>query len=154
MNFTEENLPNPGSALQVDSLSGPATVTAEKPDSKIVLLAEDEPMIRDLITLFLNNLGYVVHSAENGQDLLEVAEKHARDGFALMITDLVMPKMGGLELASEIRQRYAESRILFVSGYTDDIVILEGRLNARTAFLRKPFNFSALKAKIEGLLEA
>jgi DNA-binding response OmpR family regulator len=154
MNFTEEKLTNLGSALQVDSHSGPATVTAEKPDSKIVLLAEDEPMIRDLITLFLNNLGYVVHSAENGQDLLEVAEKHARDGFALMITDLVMPKMGGLELASEIRQRYAESRILFVSGYTDDIVILEGRLNARTAFLRKPFNFSALKAKIEGLLEA
>ena len=130
MNLTEEKLTNLGSALQADNLSAPATATAEIPDSKIVLLAEDEPMIRDLITLFLNNLGYVVHSAE------------------------VMPKMGGLELASEIRQRYAESRILFVSGYTDDIVILEGRLNARTAFLRKPFNFSALKAKIEGLLDA
>jgi DNA-binding response OmpR family regulator len=154
MNLTEEKLTNLGSALQADSLSASTTATEELPDSKIVLLAEDEPMIRDLITLFLNNLGYVVHSAENGQDLLEVAEKHARDGFALMITDLVMPKMGGLELASEIRQRYSESRILFVSGYTDDIVILEGRLNARTAFLRKPFNFSALKAKIEGLLDA
>ena len=154
MNLTEEKLTNLGSALQADSLSASTTATEELPDSKIVLLAEDEPMIRDLITLFLNNLGYVVHSAENGQDLLEVAEKHARDGFALMITDLVMPKMGGLELASEIRQRYSESRILFVSGYTDDIVILEGRLNARTAFLRKPFNFSALKSKIEGLLDA
>ena len=154
MNLTEEKLTNLGSALQADNLSAPATATAEIPDSKIVLRAGDEPMRRDLITLFLNNRGYVVHSAENGQGLLEVAEKHARDGFALMITDLVMPKMGGLELASEIRQRYAESRILFVSGYTDDIVILEGRLNARTAFLRKPFNFSALKAKIEGLLDA
>jgi two-component system cell cycle sensor histidine kinase/response regulator CckA len=154
MNLTEVKQPDLSNLLQADSLSASATATAEMPDSKIVLLAEDEPMIRDLITLFLNNLGYVVHSAENGQDLLEVAEKHAPDGFALMITDLVMPKMGGLELASEIRQRYAESRILFVSGYTDDIVILEGRLNARTAFLRKPFNFSALRTKIEGLLDA
>ena len=50
-------------------------------------------------------------------------------------------------------QRFAESRILFVSFYTDDIVILEDRLNAHTAFLRKPFNFSDLKAKIEGLLD-
>jgi len=152
MNFIEEKQPGFDSELQVDSFS--ATATVETPGKKIVLLSEDEPMIRDLITLFLNNLGYIVHSAENGQDMLEVAERQAPDGFALLITDLVMPKMGGLELASEIRQRYADSRILFVSGYTDDIVILEGRLNARTAFLRKPFNFSALKAKIEGLLDA
>ena len=130
------------------------TVTVGRDTSKLVLLAEDEPMIRDLITLFLNNLGYVVQSAENGRELLKVAEAEAPEGFALLITDLVMPKMGGLELASEIRNRYADSRILFVSGYTDDIVILEGRLNAHTAFLRKPFNFAALKNKIEGLLES
>jgi len=142
------------SIFSADTISAPATATLERPSPKTVLLAEDEPMIRDLITLFLNNLGYVVHSAENGQDLLKVAEETTPDGFALLITDLVMPKMGGLELASEIRQRYAKSRILFVSGYTDDIVILEGRLNARTAFLRKPFNFAALKSKIEGLLES
>lgn len=131
-----------------------ATATADSDPSRIVLLAEDEPMIRDLITLFLNNLGYTVHSAENGKALLKVAETEAPAGFALLITDLVMPKMGGLELASEIRYRYTDSRILFVSGYTDDIVILEGRLNAHTAFLRKPFNFAALKSKIEGLLES
>lgn len=141
---------------KVNSSSAPdgATATADPDSSRIVLLAEDEPMIRDLITLFLNNLGYVVHSAENGRELLKVAEAEAPTGFALLITDLVMPKMGGLELASEIRHRHADSRILFVSGYTDDIVILEGRLNAHTAFLRKPFNFAALKNKIEGLLES
>lgn len=149
MNFSNDSSTSAGISLA----PAPAAATIEHPVSKTVLLAEDEPMIRDLITLFLNNLGFVVHSAENGQDLLKVAEETTPDGFALLITDLVMPKMGGLELASEIRHRYAESRILFVSGYTDDIVILEGRLNSRTAFLRKPFNFAALKAKIEGLLE-
>jgi len=150
MNFTNDSIFSAGTI----TAPAPTTATLERPSSKTVLLAEDEPMIRDLITLFLNNLGYVVHSAENGQDLLKVAEETTPDGFALLITDLVMPKMGGLELASEVRQRYAESRILFVSGYTEDIVILEGRLNARTAFLRKPFNFAALKSKIEGLLES
>ncbi|MEZ5276462.1 MAG: response regulator [Opitutaceae bacterium] len=147
MNLTED-FPTP------TTVSDGSTATTGRDNSKLVLLAEDEPMIRDLITLFLNNLGYVVQSAENGRELLKVAEREAPDGFALLITDLVMPKMGGLELASEIRNRYADSRILFVSGYTDDIVILEGRLNAHTAFLRKPFNFAALKNKIEGLLES
>ena len=77
MNFSDDSLTNAGTTLA----PAPAVATTENPVSKTVLLAEDEPMIRDLITLFLNNLGYVVHSAENGQDLLKVAEETTPDGF-------------------------------------------------------------------------
>ncbi|TVR49576.1 MAG: response regulator [Puniceicoccaceae bacterium] len=120
--------------------------------SELVLLAEDEAMIRELIQIFLHNLGYTVVEAVNGRDCLAKARKLRKKPIRLLITDLVMPEMGGIELAAAIRKEFPEIRILFVSGYTDDIVILEGQLNERTAFLRKPFNFDSLRAKLEELL--
>jgi two-component system, cell cycle sensor histidine kinase and response regulator CckA len=120
--------------------------------NQTVLLAEDESMIRELIATFLANLGYTVHEAENGRESLEQAKKLGPKKIGLLITDLVMPVMGGLELASELRKLNSTVKVLFISGYTDDVVILEPEAKLRTAFLRKPFSFDVLRQRIEALL--
>ena len=119
-----------------------------------VLLAEDESMIRELIATFLTNLGYRVIEAENGREAAEKARALGTENISLLITDLVMPVMGGLELAAELRLQHADLRVLFISGYTDDVVILEGEARNKTAFLRKPFRFDMLRQQIETLLAA
>ena len=119
-----------------------------------VLLAEDESMIRELIATFLTNLGYKVVEAENGRAAAEKARELGIENVSLLITDLVMPVMGGLELAAELRQHHADLRVLYISGYTDDVVILEGEARNKTAFLRKPFRFDILRQQIEMLLAA
>lgn len=126
--------------------------TSENRNQKI-LLAEDEAMIRELIATFLTNHGYTVHESENGRDSLEQAKKIGPDQISLLITDLVMPVMGGLELASELRKLQPGLRVLYISGYTDDVVVLEGEARTRTAFLRKPFSFETLGQRVEALLE-
>jgi two-component system cell cycle sensor histidine kinase/response regulator CckA len=117
-----------------------------------VLLAEDESMIRELIATFLTNLGFVVIEAENGKEAMDKAKKLGPENVNLLITDLVMPVMGGLELAAEMRKLQAELRVLFISGYTDDVVILGNQAKSNTAFLKKPFNFDTLRSRIEALV--
>jgi CheY-like chemotaxis protein len=117
-----------------------------------VLLAEDESMIRELIATFLTNLGFTVIEAENGKDSLEKARELGVENVDLLITDLVMPVMGGLELAAELRKTQPDLRVLFISGYTDDVVILGNQAKSNSAFLKKPFNFDTLRSRIEALL--
>jgi two-component system, cell cycle sensor histidine kinase and response regulator CckA len=117
-----------------------------------VLLAEDESMIRELIATFLTNLGFTVIEAENGRESLEKAKQLGLENVGLLITDLVMPVMGGLELAAELRKLQPDMRVLFISGYTDDVVILGNQARSNTAFLKKPFNFDTLRSRIEALI--
>ena len=119
-----------------------------------VLLAEDESMIRELISTYLADRGLTVLEAQNGREALERARDARATSIGLLVTDLVMPVVGGLELASEMRKLYPELSVLFISGYTDDVLMFEGGANNRTAFLRKPFSFEALGAKVEALLSA
>jgi two-component system, cell cycle sensor histidine kinase and response regulator CckA len=119
-----------------------------------VMLAEDESMIRELIATFLVNLGFTVHESENGRDALEKARKLGPENIDLLITDLVMPVMGGLELAGELRKLHPKVRVLFISGYTDDVVFLDRDAKAKSAFLRKPFSFEVLRQRVDGLLSA
>lgn len=123
-----------------------------KNQNKTVLLAEDESMIRELISIFLSNLGYTVVEAANGKEAFDKARELGPEKVSLLITDLVMPIMGGLELAAELRKIRGELHVLFISGYTDDVVVLEKEGPSRTAFLKKPFNFESLRARVEELL--
>lgn len=109
-------------------------------------------MIRELIATFLTNLGFSVLESENGAESLEHAKRIGPENVSLLITDLVMPVMGGLELASQLRKLHPDLRVLFVSGYTDDVVILETEAKSKTAFLRKPFSFETLRQHVEALL--
>jgi len=118
-----------------------------------VLLAEDEAMIRELISTYLTNLGFTVHESANGQESLEMARKFGPEKFSLLITDIVMPEMGGMELAAALRQENSDLRVLFISGYTDDVVQLDDEAKSRSSFLKKPFNFDALRDRVEALLD-
>ncbi len=117
-----------------------------------VLFAEDEAMMRDLITTFLLGKGFSVIVAENGRDAVAKARDAGLESIGLLITDLVMPEMGGMELSTEMRTLKPGLRVLFISGYTDDLVVLNEEGGAKSAFLRKPFSFQDLGRSIEGLL--
>lgn len=122
--------------------------------NKQVFLADDEPIICELLSSFLDHLGFSSQSATNGKELINHIQNRGSDTIDLLITDLIMPEMGGLELASKIRQIQPKAKILFISSCVDDKMILGNRLNRDTAFLRKPFKFESFKAKIEELVAA
>ena len=116
-----------------------------------VLVVEDEAGIRALVQKFLRRHGYQVLEASNGEQALETVREH-RGPIDLVITDMIMPNMGGRELAERLREQKADLKILYISGYTDDATVYASELPAGSAFLQKPFTLSALLEKVRGLL--
>jgi two-component system cell cycle sensor histidine kinase/response regulator CckA len=130
--------------------SGPA---ATAHGTETILLAEDETAVRAMAREALETSGYRVIEARNGVEALAVAAAHA-GGIDLLVTDVVMPQMGGGELAERLRAERPGVRVLFMSGYTDDDVVRQGISEAGSAFLQKPFMLSALARKVRELLDA
>ena len=117
-----------------------------------VLLVEDEPAVRRAVALVLREQGYTVLEASNGIQALNVAEEQAGEPVDLLLTDVVMPLMGGRELCSKMRDRYPATKVLYTSGYScNDIV--EGELvEPGTGFLEKPFTPVALAEMVRDIL--
>jgi PAS domain S-box-containing protein len=120
--------------------------------SETILLVEDEDAVRSLTRYILQMQGYAVLEAKDGEEALRVAEQH-RGGFHLLMTDVVMPRMGGRRLAERLAQTQPGVKVLFLSGYTDDAVVRHGVLEAEVAFLQKPFTPSALTQKVRDVLD-
>jgi two-component system, cell cycle sensor histidine kinase and response regulator CckA len=120
-----------------------------------VLVVEDEPMVRSLVSASLQSHGYAVLEAGNGEEGLRLYERHLRHegGIDLVLTDTIMPQMGGRELAERIKVVHPEQKVLFMSGYTDDTIIRHGVLEAGIHFLQKPFTPQVLLDKVKGLLQ-
>jgi len=93
-----------------------------------------------------------VLEAENGVRALEVEARH-KGPIHLLLTDVVMPLMGGRELAERLSSRRPETRILFVSGFTDDTVVRHGVLDEGVAFLQKPFTLESLSQTVRQVLD-
>ena len=117
-----------------------------------ILLVEDEPELRKLAKRILSQHGYNVLAAADGREALRLAELYANP-IDLLVTDVVMPVMGGRELARQISALRPAIKVLFMSGYTDDAVMRHGVLSAETAFLQKPFTVEGLLAKVRKVLE-
>jgi len=117
-----------------------------------VLVVEDEEAVRRLLTRVLSSQGYRVLEAGNGAEALDIASRE-RGKLDLLLTDLVMPRMGGRQAAAELRDKYPQLRVLFVSGYTDD-VSFERELDPCVGFLQKPLTPAALVRKVRELLDA
>lgn len=121
--------------------------------TETVLLAEDEPLVRDLVRSVLEHRGYTVVAAGDGVEALETAA--SRSGpIHLLITDVVMPGMGGRDLAKRIGERFPGIRVLYMSGYTERGIVRQGELDPGSAFLQKPFRVEDLARKVREVLDA
>jgi CheY-like chemotaxis protein len=118
-----------------------------------VLLVEDEPEVRGLARDILHQQGYTVLEAADGDEALRIGREHGGP-IHLLVTDVVMPLMGGRELADRLRAGRAETKVLYVSGYTDDAILHQGVSETAMAFLPKPFTASALAHKVREVLDA
>ena len=119
-----------------------------------MLLVEDEPAVRDLAALALRRQGYTVLVAANGKEALRVAHEHQADAIDLLLTDVVMPQMGGNKLANKLRPLMPWLKVMFTSGFPGDMVgpSLDWHLSA--AFLPKPFTPEELTRRVREVLSA
>ncbi len=121
--------------------------------TETILLVEDEEIVRDLAALVLTDLGYAVLLAGNGVEALSMAAQRNGEGLDLVVTDVVMPQMGGRDLADRLGALYPHTRVLFTSGYTNDAIVQHGMLEPGIAFLQKPYTPSALAYKVRAVLD-
>jgi DNA-binding response OmpR family regulator len=117
-----------------------------------LLLVEDEPSLRRLAARVLDHLGYEVLTASDGEDALRVAGE--RDGcIDLVITDVVMPSMDGHDLARRLARQRPGTRVLYMSGYTDDAGVRASMADGTIDFLPKPFSPASLARKVREILD-
>jgi signal transduction histidine kinase len=117
-----------------------------------VLVAEDEPTVRMFVTRVLKSAGYRVFEAPDGHSALDLADRIGP--FELLVTDVVMPRMTGPELARALTERDPELQVLFMSGYSGDDVVRQGLVEHGAAFLQKPFSPHDFKARVAALLDS
>jgi two-component system cell cycle sensor histidine kinase/response regulator CckA len=120
--------------------------------TETILVVEDEEIVRELTTQILTECGYTVLKARNGVEALAICEKGDCE-IDLLMTDVVMPLMGGRELSEKLFAKMPELRILFTSGYTDDAVVRHGVIETGTNFIQKPFVPDALARKVRRILD-
>jgi CheY-like chemotaxis protein len=118
-----------------------------------VLLAEDDPLVREFVCNMLRAQGYTVLEASDGGEALALVEKNAGEEIHLLVADLVMPLMGGKELAERVRATYPEIKALFISGCCQYSAKGDDTLDVGVDFLAKPFRPDALVRRIQELLE-
>ncbi len=120
--------------------------------NETVLVVEDEEALRQLTVRLLEKAGYTVLAAADGEQALLACERHP-DNIDLLLTDLVMPRMGGRLLAERLASLRRTLKILYMSGYTDDAIVHRGVLDMETQFLAKPFSEAELTRKVRTVLD-
>jgi signal transduction histidine kinase len=121
--------------------------------SETILLVEDQEKVRALVRDMLEANGYAVLEAGHGVEALSVCETHPGP-IQLVLTDVVMPEMGGRELAERLTAPRPEARVLYMSGYTEHAINRQGSLDARAPFIQKPFSSDVLARKVREVLDA
>ena len=154
-----ESEPGKGTTFRIyfPLASGPVelvpAVSSAPGGTEVILLAEDEASLNTLAQTILRRLGYTVLAAENGQQALQLWEEHNGE-VDLLLTDVIMPLMSGSELAHELRGRKPNLKVLFMSGYTDDMIASHGVMTGETQFLQKPFTSEKLGRTVRDVLDA
>ena len=121
--------------------------------SETVLLVEDADPLRRVARRVLAGAGYTVLEADGGRAAIQASERH-QSPIHLLLTDVVMPQMNGRQVAEAIRAQRPETRVLFMSGYADDVIVHHGVLEPDTELLEKPFTSAALLRRVRGILGA
>jgi two-component system cell cycle sensor histidine kinase/response regulator CckA len=133
--------------LPVDTPPSQRSMLPVQAGNETLLFAEDDDLVRHLAVTELSTRGYRLIVASNGEEALKAAAEHAGE-IHLLITDVIMPKMGGLELAREFKKTRPHAPVLFISGYTHE-ALADG-----IQLLRKPFAHEALLARVRAILDA
>jgi two-component system cell cycle sensor histidine kinase/response regulator CckA len=120
--------------------------------TETILLAEDEPQVRELAVRMLDGLGYQLMVASNGREALETAASLGQP-IDLLVTDVVMPEIDGLELAARLRAERPGIRVLYISGYAEDSAAIEQALRDGDGFLPKPFTVGDLGRRVREILD-
>ncbi len=158
--ITVESEPGRGSAFHICFPRAEGEIAEEKPmaaatparGSETILVVEDLEGLRTLACEILSRNGYKVLAAENGREALLLSEKH-KGWIDLMLTDIVMPQMGGRDVAKAISRSRPDLKILFMSGYTDETVECNDLLAHGQGFIDKPFHPEALLLKVREILD-
>lgn len=134
-----------------DATTPPQPEPLAQPGREIILLVEDEPIVRDFVKAALRDYGYTLLEVDHGYQALALAQQEK--SIDLLLTDVVMPDINGRELAERIRVLHPRIKVLFMSGYMDDEVIKYGVQMAEVEFIAKPFSPVALAAKVRAILD-
>jgi DNA-binding response OmpR family regulator len=120
--------------------------------TETVLLVEDEDSVREFVALALRQFGYTVLTASGAEAAIQLMTDKG-GATDILVTDVVMPEISGRQLAETLQARFAGLKVLFLSGYTDDVVVRHGVLAASAAFLAKPFSSASLARKVRQVLD-
>ena len=132
--------------------NAPSTPIHTKTGNETLLIVEDEPMILQLVTNTLAKLGYHILAANDGVEALEVT-RNASSPIDLLITDVIMPRLGGRELASRLQQQHPQLKVLYMSGYAENAIAHQGELPQGLNFIQKPYQPAELAARVREVLD-
>jgi two-component system, cell cycle sensor histidine kinase and response regulator CckA len=135
--------------------SHPAIVSQDWPrGTETILLVEDEASVRKLVSRLLRGQGYTVVETTNGVEALQFATAQPPGAIQLLVTDIVMPQMGGSALRDQLTAQLPGLKVLFISGYTDNALVHDGQLDVGVELLSKPFTPAALVRKVRQILDS
>ncbi|HCL00742.1 MAG TPA: hypothetical protein DHW42_11640 [Candidatus Marinimicrobia bacterium] len=156
--------PNVGTTFKIyfpctnEEISEPETnpddVISDLSGNETILVAEDEKSVRKFAVSSLKKYGYNVLEAGNGHEALQYFPKNNSSNIHLLITDVIMPNMNGRELANKVLDIDPKIKVLFMSGYTDDMVLRHGISSTELAFIQKPFSTADLLKKVRKVLDS
>ncbi len=121
--------------------------------NETILLVEDEHVVRSMLSTSLRTYGYFVLESENGEEAIRIREQYGRNDIHLLITDVIMPGMSGKTLAEKLVKTSPATKVLYISGYTDDAIVRHGVVEKGISFLQKPFAPNELARKVREILD-
>ncbi|HVX65579.1 MAG TPA: ATP-binding protein, partial [Bryobacteraceae bacterium] len=145
--------PASGDKVRDNAAAPAAREGSAETGTETVLLVEDEPEVRRLASQMLTRQGYAVLEAGSGADALRIWKQH-RDSIDLVLTDVIMPQMSGPQMVEQLKALSPEVKVLYMSGYTDDVLARHGVVETKMALLHKPFTLDKLAAMVRSVLDA